>query len=88
LSSVGSMKAVNGVVLSTDLAGIVVEIAFESGTSVKKGDLIVKLDTQQEEAQLRSASAKLALAKTDVARKRDLMEKKAIAESEFDTAES
>ena len=88
LSSVGSMKAVNGVVLSTDLAGIVAEIAFTSGAPVKKGDLIVKLDTQQEDAQLRSAIAKLDLAKTDVVRKRDLMTKKAIAESEYDTAES
>ncbi len=88
LSAVGSMKAVNGVVLSTDLAGIVAEIAFESGASVKKGDLIVKLDTQQEDAQLRSAQARLDLAKTDLARKRDLMMKRAIAESEFDTAQS
>ena len=88
LSAVGSLKAVNGVVLSTDLAGIVAEIAFESGAPVKKGDLIVKLDTQQEDAQLRSSMAKLALAKTDLERKRDLMAKKAIADSEFDTAQS
>ena len=88
LSSVGSMKAVNGVVLSTDLAGIVAEIAFESGASVKKGDLIVKLDTQQEDAQVRSSEAKLSLARTDLVRKRDLITKKAIAESDYDAAES
>lgn len=88
LSAVGSLKAVNGVVLSTDLAGIIAEIPFESGAPVKKGDLIVKLDTQQEDAQLRSAMAKLSLAKTDLIRKRDLIAKKAIAESELDTAES
>ena len=88
LSSVGSMKAVNGVMLSTDLAGIVAEIAFESGASVKKGDLIVKLDTQQEDAQVRSSEAKLSLAKTDLTRKRDLITKKAIAESDYDAAES
>src|SRR5688572_19508126 len=46
LRAVGSMKAVNGVTISTDLAGIVSEIAFESGTQVKKGDLLVRLDTQ------------------------------------------
>ena len=88
LSAVGSLKAVNGVVLSTDLAGIVAEIAFESGTPAKKGDLIVKLDTQQEDAQLQSSVAKLSLAKTDLVRKRDLIAKKAIAESDFDTAQS
>ena len=88
LSAVGSLKAVNGVLLSTDLAGIVAEIAFESGSPVKKGDVLVKLDTKQEDAQLRSAIAKLTLAKTDLERKRDLMAKKAIAESDFDSAQS
>ena len=64
LSAVGSLKAVQGVTVSTDLAGIVSQIAFESGTPVKKGALLVKLDTAQEEAQLRSAEAKLTLART------------------------
>ena len=88
LSAVGSLKAVHGVTVSTDLAGIVSEIAFESGTAVKKGDLLVKLDTQQEDAQVRSAEAKLTLAKSDIERKRDLIVKKAIAESDLDTAQS
>lgn len=88
LRAVGSLKAVNGVTVSTDLAGIVSDIAFESGKAVTKGDLLVKLDTQQEEAQLRSAAARLGLAKTDLERKRDLIAKKAIAQSDWDTAES
>ena len=88
LSAVGTLRAVNGVTVSTDLAGIVSEIAFESGTPVKKGDLLVKLDTEQEDAQLRSAEAKLSLAKTDLERKRDLVSKKAIAQSEWDAAQS
>ncbi|HEX8294743.1 MAG TPA: efflux RND transporter periplasmic adaptor subunit, partial [Chthoniobacteraceae bacterium] len=88
LSAVGSLKAVNGVMVSTDLAGIVSEIAFESGTQVKKGDLLVKLDTQQEEAQLQSSLARLSLAKADLTRKRDLLAKRAISQSDWDTAES
>ena len=88
LSAVGSMKAVNGVTVSTDMAGIVSEIAFESGTPVRKGDLLVKMDTHQEAAMLRSSEAKLEFAKTDLARKRDLVEKKAIAQSEWDSAQS
>ena len=88
LSAVGSLKAVHGVTVSTDLAGIVSQIAFESGTAVKKGDLLVKLDTQQEDAQLRSAEARLTLAKSDIERKRDLIAKKAIAESDLDAAQS
>ena len=63
LSSVGSLRAIHGVQVSTDLAGIVAEIAFESGKPVKKGELLVKLDTKQETAQLRSAEARRDLAK-------------------------
>ena len=34
LNSVGSLKAINGVQVSTDLAGIISDIAFESGKPV------------------------------------------------------
>jgi membrane fusion protein (multidrug efflux system) len=88
LSAVGSLKAVNGVTVSTDLAGIVSEINFESGAAVKKGDLLIKLDTQQEEAQMHVAEAKLELTKLDLERKRDLVAKKTISPSDWDSAQS
>jgi len=88
LSVVGSLKAVNGVQVSTDLAGIVSEIAFESGTAVKKGDLLVKLDTKQEQAQLHAAEARLDLAKVSLARKKDLLEKKAASQADYDAADA
>jgi membrane fusion protein (multidrug efflux system) len=88
ISAVGSLRAVNGVTVSTDLAGIVSEIHFESGAAVKKGDLLIKLDTQQEEAELRSAEAKREFAKVDLDRKRDLVAKKTISPSDWDQAQS
>lgn len=86
LNSVGSLKAINGVQISTDLAGIVSEISFESGKPVKKGELLIKLDSKQEEAQLRSAEARRDLAKVNLARKQDLLEKKATSQAEYDAA--
>src|ERR1700759_3058229 len=59
LSAVGTLRSVKGTTLSTDLAGIVSKIEFESGASVKKGDLVIELDTQQEQAQLLAEEAKL-----------------------------
>ncbi len=88
LSAIGSLRAINGVDVSTDLAGIVTEIAFESGKPVKQGDLLVKLDTQQEEAQLKSAEAARDLAKLNLARQHDLLVKKAASQSDFDSATS
>jgi membrane fusion protein, multidrug efflux system len=88
LKVVGSLKAVNGVTVSTDLPGIISQIAFESGTSVHKGDLLVRFDSQQEEAQLRVAEARRDLARLNLDRNRDLVASGAISKSEFDTADS
>jgi membrane fusion protein, multidrug efflux system len=86
LSAVGSLKAVNGVTVSTDLAGIVSDIAFDSGRGVKKGDLLVKLDTRQEDAALQQAEAKLEWAKISLDRQKDLLAKKVSAQADFDSA--
>jgi len=86
LNAVGSLKAVNGVLVSTDLAGIVSEIAFESGKPVQKGALLVRLDTKQEEAQLAAAQARLDLAQVSLNRKKDLLDKKAASQADYDSA--
>src|ERR1700704_2660654 len=72
LSSVGSVSAVQGAVVSAELAGTVSEIKFENGGIAKKGDVLVKLDTSSEDAQLKTAEADLEWARRDLARTRDL----------------
>src|SRR5215510_8373568 len=62
LSAIGTVAAVQGVTVSADLPGIVNSIAFESGAPVQQGDVLVKLDTRQEEAQLAQQQAQLAAA--------------------------
>ena len=88
LSSVGSVSAVQGAVISAELAGIVSEISFENGAEAKKGDVLMKLDTSQEEALLRSAAAEAQLARTDLERSRDLAMKKVVSSAELDSAQS
>jgi membrane fusion protein, multidrug efflux system len=88
LDSVGSLTAVNGVTISTDLAGIVRQIAFESGSKVHAGDLLARLDTVQEEAFLRQAQAQLDWTQVTLKRDKDLVEKHAIAQSDYDNAEA
>src|SRR5262249_51318625 len=68
LTAVGSVSAVQGAVVSTELAGIVSEINFENGAEAKKGEVLLKLDASQEEALLRSAEAEAQLARTDLER--------------------
>src|SRR5512138_726744 len=50
--AVGTVVAVQGVSLGAEVSGRVRDIAFESGARVKRGDVLVRLDTSAEEAQL------------------------------------
>ncbi|MGH7270973.1 MAG: biotin/lipoyl-binding protein, partial [Polyangiaceae bacterium] len=59
LSAVGSVAAARGVVVSNDAPGIVARIFFESGATVKEGQILVELDTSVERAQLASAQARM-----------------------------
>ena len=88
MDSVGSLVAVNGVTVSTDLAGIVGQIAFESGSKVRAGDLLVHLDTKQEEAQLRQAEAQRDFALISLKRNKELLGKHAVAQADCDNAEA
>jgi membrane fusion protein (multidrug efflux system) len=88
LTAVGSVSAVQGANVSTELAGVVSEINFENGAEAKKGEVLMKLDASQEEALLRSAEADAQLAKTDLERARDLAIKKVVSGAEFDSAQS
>jgi len=81
LSAVGSISAVQGALLSTDLAGTVAKVNFESGGEAKKGDVLVQLVASQEEADLE-------LARNDLARARDLAARKVISKADLDAAES
>jgi len=86
LTAVGTLNAVQGVNVSAELPGKVVSIAFESGTTVKKGALLISQDTSSEEAQLPGAEAQTKLTKTILDRDAKMLDKKIISQSEYDTA--
>jgi membrane fusion protein, multidrug efflux system len=86
LSAIGTVAAVQGVTVSADLPGIVDHIAFESGRSVNQGDLLVRLDTRQEQAQLAAAEAQLELARLNFERMKGLVEQDAVSRAEYDNA--
>ena len=88
LNAVGSVNAAQGVVVSPEIAGTVTEIDFESGATVAKGDLLVKLDSSTEEAQLIAADAQVELAKLNAERARKLRTDNTVSQSELDAAES
>jgi membrane fusion protein, multidrug efflux system len=86
LDAIGTVAAVQGVVVSADLPGIVQKIAFDSGRTVRQGDVLVQLDTRQEVAQLAAAESQLQLAKLNHERMKTLVQQDAVSRAEFDAA--
>ena len=86
MHAIGTAIAVQGVVLSADLPGVVSDIEFESGKPVRKGQVLVRLDTSTERAQYESAVARRDLAKVNLERVGQLKQKGANSQAELDRA--
>ncbi|HEV2692047.1 MAG TPA: efflux RND transporter periplasmic adaptor subunit [Verrucomicrobiae bacterium] len=88
LSAIGSINAEQGVTVAPEIAGTVSEIDFESGANVNKGDLLLKMDTSSEDAQLRSLTAQSDLMKLTADRTRKLHTDGTASQSEVDQADA
>src|SRR2546423_3220947 len=86
LNAIGTVAAAQGVTVSADLPGVVSEIDFTSGQAVNKGDVLVRLDTKQERAQLAAAQAQRDLTKLALDRAQGLAAKGITAQANLDQA--
>lgn len=86
LTAIGTVRAVQGVTVSADLSGVVRSLAFESGSTVDAGKVLMRLDTRQEQAQLRAAQARLELTRVHRQRVEGLREKGVTSQAEYDLA--
>jgi membrane fusion protein, multidrug efflux system len=86
LAVIGTTAAVQGVTVSADLPGIVDRITFDSGRFVREGEVLVQLDTRQEQAQLTAAEAQRDLARLNFDRMQGLIKDGAISRAEYDLA--
>lgn len=84
MTIIGTAEAIHGVTVSADLPGTVAKIHFESGQWVNAGDILVELDTRQEQAQLANAEANRDLAKVNYGRTQELVKEGVVAKSEYD----
>lgn len=84
LTSVGTLTAINGVDLSSEVSGLVKSVHFNSGQIVKKGNVIIELDTSVEQANLKDKKAKLVLAKLNYDRIKQLYQKNFSSQAALD----
>ena len=88
IDAIGTVVAARGVTVTADLPGIVQKIDFDSGRKVSAGDVLVQLDTRQEQAQLASAEAQRDLTGLNLERMRGLREKGVVSQAEYDRADA
>ncbi|WP_410857199.1 efflux RND transporter periplasmic adaptor subunit [Paraburkholderia sp. SIMBA_054] len=84
LSAVGSLRAVRGVDVTTEVPGLVREIPFSSGQEVKTGQVLVRLNDDSDRALLASLQAAAELAQTVYKRDKAQYDIQAIAKAQLD----
>lgn len=82
--STGSILANEEVELRSEVAGKIVQINFIEGAAVSKGDLLVKINDAELQAQLRRAESKVKVAEDKEFRQRSLLDRNLISQEEYD----
>lgn len=88
LSAVGTLTSVKGVAVTSEIPGQISKITFESGKTVKAGDVLAELDASVEKAQLVSAQVRWDLANKNVLRSRALTKAGVSTNAQLDTDEA
>lgn len=84
LSAVGTLRAVRGVDVAPEVAGLVSDIMIKSGAEVKAGDILLQLRADDIAAQLQSLQASARLAELNFKRSAEQLAAKAISQAQHD----
>ena len=86
VAAIGTLTAVNGIEMAPQVGGVVKELSFDSGDLVKKGQKLLQLDTNTEEADLKNFKVQLENAQTELDRRQKVFDKGFAAKADLDTA--
>jgi membrane fusion protein, multidrug efflux system len=84
ITAVGSVRAVRGVDITTEVTGLVRSVDFRSGDDAKRGQVLVRLNSDADVATLHSLEAAADLAATVYARDKMQFEAQAISQAQLD----
>jgi len=82
----GSILANEEVELKSEVSGKITNIFFREGSNIKKGDLLVKINDSELQAQLEKAKFNLKLLEDREYRQRILLEREAISQEDYDVS--
>jgi len=86
LEVTGTIEANESVALQSEVPGLVTGIFFKEGSNVRKGTVLVKINDRDIQAQLQEASTKQTLSASNENRAKQLLQKGAISQEEYDTS--
>jgi membrane fusion protein (multidrug efflux system) len=84
LSAVGTLRAVRGVDVTTEVAGLVRTIEFKSGEEAKNGQILITLNSDSDVAQLNALQAAADLAATTYDRDKEQYAAEVISKAQLD----
>ncbi|PSU67762.1 efflux transporter periplasmic adaptor subunit [Photobacterium phosphoreum] len=88
LQAIGFIEPMQGVTLTSEAAGVISKINFESGQKVKAGQLLVSINSNVEQSNLQSTEAKLPSVEASYQRYKDLYRKGSVSKSSLDEAKA
>ena len=88
LPVVGSLAPNETATIRPEMNGLIKSIHFEEGQPVKKGDLLVKIEESELQAQLAQTQARFELARLNLARAENLRETQSNTQADVDRARS
>jgi membrane fusion protein (multidrug efflux system) len=88
VSAVGSLRAVRGVDVSTEIAGLVRRVNIVSGADVAPGAVLVELNSDAERAQVETLKVAVELATTTLNRDREQLTVQAVSQATIDNDEA
>ncbi len=88
LKAVGTVRAARGVDVTTEIAGLVRTVYFQSGDNVQAGQVLVQLNADADKALLHSLQAEAELARTTFERDKQQFAVKAISQATLDVAQA
>ena len=84
--TIGELRATQNLELRTEVDGKISLIGFVGGDRIKQGQLLLQLDSIEEQAQLRAMRAQLDLAELELKRNAELLAKSLVSKSDYDIA--
>ena len=85
---IGQLQALKAVAIRNEYSGLIVNVNYQPGDIVEKGQVLIEQDTTVERANLAAANARLTLANSTYSRLSKLLQQKRVSPDKVDQAQA